>query len=127
MASSIAPKPGFKAPGIKVPVLKSGTRRLALEPLIVEVELDVFLGRPNPRWLLSRASAEQLLAQLPSEPIPTPRPALGYRGFVVRINSGGIKRVVEVHHYAALERWLLESGRFRLGADLIALVEDRFR
>ncbi|HTM44187.1 MAG TPA: hypothetical protein VL137_04485, partial [Polyangiaceae bacterium] len=74
MASSIAPKPGAKAsgtrsPGIKAPVLKSGTRRLALEPLIVEIELDVFLGKPNPRWLLSRASAETLLSLLPAAPI----------------------------------------------------------
>jgi hypothetical protein len=56
----------------------------------VEVELDVFSGRPNPRWMmrselvpgLSRITAQpQLVAA--NEP-----PGLGYRGFIIRNLTG---------------------------------------
>jgi len=53
----------------------------------MEIELDVFSGRPNPRWLASpehAASVSAALSSLPAAP-DQPEPGhLGYRGFVVR-------------------------------------------
>jgi hypothetical protein len=56
------------------------------------VELDVFSGRPNPRWELDKPSADvlrQLVSRLtvatdgPLEP-----PGLGYRGFILTDDTG---------------------------------------
>jgi len=56
----------------------------------MEVELDAFSGRPNPKWTLPDERAARLLAQIASLPVakdaPNP-PDLGFRGFVLR--SGG--------------------------------------
>ena len=56
----------------------------------VEVELDAFSGRPNPKWTLSEEKASRLLKTIASLPeakdAPHP-PDLGFRGFVLR--SGG--------------------------------------
>jgi hypothetical protein len=50
------------------------------------VELDVFSGKPNPRWELDKASSDalrQLVAGLaPAGERPPEPPGLGYRGFV---------------------------------------------
>ncbi len=57
---------------------------------MLEVELDVFSGRPNPGWRLSAAESAELMAlldALPGGPERMP-PALGYRGFVVHDRSG---------------------------------------
>lgn len=51
----------------------------------VEAELDIFSGRPNPRWMLSAEQLERLRRQL-NEPVPAAAPpplGLGYRGFVI--------------------------------------------
>jgi hypothetical protein len=90
---------------------------------LVEVELDLFEGRPNPRWLLGRAAAEKLLTLLPQVPVAGPAVPLGYRGFIVRIQQGHERRVVLVHRDVALERWLLDSGRFCLPPPMVVLVE----
>src|SRR5438874_9009950 len=51
----------------------------------IEVELDIFSGRPNPRWMLSREQAgrlhDQFSERIPAE--PQEAPGLGYRGFVL--------------------------------------------
>ena len=55
------------------------------------VELDVFSGRPNPRWHLDEdqaAEVAELLRRL--APAPTGRvepPALGYRGFLYSLEG----------------------------------------
>lgn len=67
---------------------------------IVEVELDVFSGRLNPRWTLDPVVGELLAALLPSltsrvdrlAPGDRELPGLGYRGFVVRA-EGRVWRV----------------------------------
>ena len=55
------------------------------------VELDVFSGRPNPRWQLDEAGAAELsdlhhhlevAAARPTEP-----PGLGYRGFLYSLDG----------------------------------------
>ena len=59
------------------------------------VELDVFSGRPNPRWELDEQSSQQLVQlerRLTStrEAAPEP-PGLGYRGFVYSAASGQVR------------------------------------
>jgi hypothetical protein len=64
---------------------------------MLEVELDVFSGMPNPAWLLSRRQESALAELLSAEPgqispVTTPGEpfGLGYRGFIVRqIKSDG--------------------------------------
>jgi hypothetical protein len=61
----------------------------------VEVELDVFSGRPNPRWSLDPVVAERLAAVLHALSTEGGRPSrggwglpgLGYRGFVVHTDG----------------------------------------
>jgi hypothetical protein len=55
------------------------------------VELDIFSGRPNPRWPLSGREAQglrDLHSGLPLGPdrVPAP-PGLGYRGFTYDVNG----------------------------------------
>ena len=50
------------------------------------VELDVFSGRPNPRWELDEAASREVrrrASTLVPATVPAPEPpGLGYRGFV---------------------------------------------
>jgi hypothetical protein len=87
----------------------------------VVVELDVFSGRPNPRWELRDPDAEQLRGRIgrlkgvvdgAAQP-----PGLGYRGFrcadavVSYIVYGGYVRVgnsVLADPGRLVERWLLD-------------------
>ena len=58
----------------------------------MRVELDVFSGRPNPRWELDEDSAvalQRLLSGLSvSTDTPPKEPGLGYRGFVFAGETG---------------------------------------
>ena len=60
----------------------------------VQVELDAFSGRPNPKWTLSEDKASRLLERIGSLPeakdMPHP-PALGFRGFVLRSGRRSIR------------------------------------
>lgn len=60
---------------------------------MVQIELDIFSGRPNPTWRLDDAQTIELLALLSDLPVATqgqPEP-LGYRGFLVyRCGSAGV-------------------------------------
>ena len=54
-----------------------------------EVELDIFSGRPNPRWTLTATEEAELLTRLldrsvPIAPMTITDGKLGYRGFLVR-------------------------------------------
>ena len=54
-----------------------------------EVELDIFSGRPNPRWTLNAAEEAELLQRMldrvvPIAPSTIADGKLGYRGFLVR-------------------------------------------
>jgi hypothetical protein len=102
--------------------------RASLPPadqLRVEVELNVYSDQPNPRWLLGKANAEALLAQLPESSSLTPAAAEGYCGFSIRVDSPAGKRNVQVFHNMELERWLLNTGRFCLPAEIARQVEDQ--
>jgi hypothetical protein len=109
----------------------------------VEVELDIFSGRPNPVWTLSGVERTQFLeklAALPGAPPLELATNLGYRGFILRITNSAEQSVVriqrgKVHVVRAgkdlyytdpnrgLERWLLQSGRASLDPSIYAIVE----
>ena len=60
----------------------------------VEVELDAFSGRPNPRWTLSPAKSSEMVTKIASlrEPADAPNPPdLGFRGFVLRSGDRAIR------------------------------------
>jgi hypothetical protein len=86
------------------------------------VELDVFSGRPNPRWELDEHRSHQLL-QLESrltrtrQAAPEP-PGLGYRGFLYSDANGPVRayrgyvttaRAVLADPAFSVERFLLEQ------------------
>jgi hypothetical protein len=105
------------------------------------VELDVFSGRPNPRWELD-ASGSQKLRQLQSQleasnRVPAEPPGLGYRGFWYSDAAG---RVHVYHGYLktagavfadpsfSIERYLLDqlpvefsALRSRISSELASL------
>jgi hypothetical protein len=91
----------------------------------VEVELHVFVDRPNPRWMLARSRTEEILPHLPQSSSLVPTELTGYRGFTVYIESEAGKRTVHVFHNTDLERWLLNSGRFFLSEDLARYIEKQ--
>ncbi|MDX6448354.1 MAG: hypothetical protein QOG29_1140 [Gaiellaceae bacterium] len=103
------------------------------------VELDVFSGRPNPRWELDEPTANplrRLLSQLTVAGVTPPEPpGLGYRGFVVADDGRELRAyngyvtgsdVVLADPARAVERFLLAQlppehewlrGSVALGAD----------
>jgi hypothetical protein len=113
---------------------------------LVEVELDIFSGMPNPTWVLMDAEAEsfaQRLAQLPETSAGEPPGHLGYRGFIVRVTEGARTQVIRIWAGAVhvsngatiraadqdreLERWLLNTGRPHLKEELLEAVEREFQ
>jgi hypothetical protein len=57
-----------------------------------EVELDIFSGRPNPRWTLSPQEEQEFLTRLLDKSVPMTSVSavegnLGYRGFIVRADG----------------------------------------
>lgn len=99
----------------------------------IEVILDVFSGRENPRWVLSDDKAEDFFGNLEDVKTPTlSKPIssiglLGYRGFIIRrpVESpqGDLKLLVHngivdfgqgeknrISDNRQLERWLLDSA-----------------
>ncbi len=109
----------------------------------VEVMLDIFSGRPNPRWTLSDEQVNDLQARLRALPeaMPVMPPGLGYRGFLVtnpgndpRLPSriGAFASVITITTAQAtsyyqdannIEGWLIGQARERGYGDVI----DRFR
>ena len=94
---------------------------------VIEIELEIFSGRPNPAWQLDDAEAGQLLALLDDLPeAASPQRAdLGYRGFVVKRSNDDGSTAPPVHvvagtvalgarHLAdtkSAEAWLIRSAR----------------
>ena len=92
----------------------------------MEVELDVFSGRPNPSWSLSPAEEEELLFRLsdlpPTDSVPDPVD-LGFRGFrivgparkiwvfggtVTISDDAGTRALADT---SGMERWLATQAR----------------
>jgi len=103
------------------------------------VELDIFSGRPNPRWELDEGATGELRRLLRrlvrSTAAPPEPPGLGYRGFVwmegrdsVRAYKGYVRghRAVYADPSMAVEKFLLkvlpkefEPLRRRIAPELI--------
>lgn len=107
-----------------------------------EVELDIFSGRPNPRWTLSAGEEAELLTRLldrsvPLAPITITDGKLGYRGFIVRATGGtaatlqsrGLPTGFRVRDGLGAtidpqaERWLLFTGAPSLDAPITDFAE----
>jgi hypothetical protein len=61
------------------------------EKIMLEVELDIFSGMPNPRWILTEKEEQELMARIAAEPTQVSplnsadeQFSLGYRGMIVR-------------------------------------------
>jgi hypothetical protein len=107
----------------------------------LKVELDVFSGRPNPSWELSREEMTKFESIVQSARPGTGEielPGLGYRGFVVhggtdlRIFQGALLKD-EISREVAetigkpnvdLERWLLETGKPYLESGIYGAVGE---
>jgi len=108
-----------------------------------EVELDIFSGMPNPSWNLSQPEADAFVHRLGNLRRIAPHELhgnLGYRGFIVRLKSGSAAQSIRIQTGIAeissdstivyaddvgrrIERWLLDSGKLYLRADILQLVE----
>jgi hypothetical protein len=112
----------------------------------VEVELDIFSGRPNPTWTLSDADGRFFLKLLDKLATTSTREFsgnLGYRGFTVEVSNATEKERVRIQnglvhvraankeiyyndHARTLERWLFESGKPFLESKLLQVIESEF-
>lgn len=114
---------------------------------MLEVELDAFSGRPNPRWELTPAQATEFLDRIrklrPIHDHPMQGEGLGYRGFVVRPEGepvGGFDQL-KVYHGTVLmrfggraevfddsdrglERWMLDTGRGQVPESVLTYVQS---
>ncbi len=73
-----------------------------------EIELDIFSGRPNPRWTLNTAEAKEFLTRLldrtvPMAPIRSNEAGLGYRGFICAA-TGNTAATLRARHLPTLFR-----------------------
>jgi hypothetical protein len=115
---------------------------------MVQVELDIYSGRPNPSWVLDSEEEEELskrLERLAPSPVGEPRTNLGYRGLILRVSPGsvvGFQEIVcsggwvfgykgrSVEKFSdperTLEWWLGQTGRTHLDEDLKTLLEQEF-
>ena len=109
----------------------------------MQVELDIFSGRPNPTWMLTSdemRTVRQLLAQLApvgDQPLAV-HEGLGYRGFILTGTADeGVVSVwrsvvrdattscpsVKWDPHRTLEKFLLETARSRLDPALWQFVQ----
>jgi hypothetical protein len=79
--------------------------RLSLDLSTTTVELDVFSGRPNPRWQLTAEQINQLEDRLTGlreiTPVEIPN-QLGYRGFRIQDENSGNRITVTNNGYVVL-------------------------
>jgi hypothetical protein len=112
----------------------------------MEVEVDLYSGRPNPRFSLLPQPAAELRRRIGSlQPLAVQTnvaEGLGYRGFRIQpdqddqleevIVSGGVVRIREgsgserllADTGRSLERWLAELGADRLDPEVVAAVRE---
>lgn len=116
----------------------------------MQVELDVFSGRPNPQWHLTpeeSAELNRLLQTLPKDKTgKVSIPGLGYRGFIVTATEDGVQECSEVFVFKeyvtakcngellqfvdkerTLERWLLQTGKGRLEDSLYKQIDSQIK
>lgn len=111
----------------------------------LQIELEVYSGRPNPVWNLDPKETAIFLSQLEklarAADVTTTPERLGYRGFIIKSVGGfshdweelsvgfgvirerkGLKVKYALDEARVLERWLLESARGKISEDLFAYV-----
>jgi len=110
----------------------------------MRAELDVFSGRPNPKWELTAGESTEFasrLGALPPVSGRTVRDTLGYRGIVITLPGGtvgGFESVVLsggvvlgrrpggdqtfVDRDRALERWVFQTSRGRVDEEVRKVV-----
>lgn len=114
-------------------------------PGAVTVEVDLYSGRPNPRFMLQPSEISEFtsrMAALPTTDDPAPSVPLGYRGLRVETGQSGsmseigvFDGVVTVHEPAGterllsdrdrdLERWLIDLGADGLEQDEVSFVRS---
>jgi hypothetical protein len=110
----------------------------------MQVEADVFSGRPNPRWALDAALGAEAARRLGKLPAARPEPpfeGLGYRGLVVtglegecpevRVHGGRVRAECGGETRAwtdpgrELERWLLATGEGRVEPATMELLRSQ--
>ena len=116
-------------------------------PARCAVELDIFSGMPNPRWILTKVEADSFVkrvAALPRTLASKLSGNLGYRGFIVQCAREANTQVIRIQTgtvqisegattvYAQdvgheLERWLLNSGRPHLKNEVFQIAERELR
>lgn len=113
----------------------------------MDVEVDLYSGRPNPHFRLEPAEAAELMHRLVALPPlsgrATPRATLGYRGLLIDtgqtespvtaiVVSGGAVFVrdrdgaerVLGDPDRGLERWLIEVGKAELSPGEVAVLDQ---
>ena len=113
----------------------------------LQIELDAFSGRPNPRWELTGAQAAEfptlLRALPPAQGSHFTAEGLGYRGFVVSANEGLVNGYDDMRLYRGtvlsrsgdraetfsdperiLERWLLRSARGHVAESVLRYIQS---
>ncbi len=116
---------------------------------IMQVELNVFSGRPNPHWDLTPQEGQEFLKRFRSLPkgkgSGSVRDGLGYRGLIVTAGSqaidgfdevvisegvvlgrqaGGVQMFTDKDR--ALERWLFGTGKGHVAPDLYGEISKEF-
>jgi hypothetical protein len=115
---------------------------------IVQVELDIFSGRPNPHWTLNERDSQELLQRLQRlSPTNAGEPSgnLGYRGVILSNPEGAIagfewivcsdglvvgykgdssQKFIDANRN--LERWLVQTGKTTLGPDILRSLPQEF-
>ena len=122
-------------------------RQLRAREVALQVELDAFSGLPNPRWNLTEEQTAGFLTRFralrTARDVPSTGGGLGYRGFVVRPNTGTVNGYDEIRLYhgtvrarrgdrvetfsdsdRGLERWLLDSARGHVDESILKYIRD---
>jgi hypothetical protein len=110
----------------------------------VDVEVDLYSGRPNPRFRLPPEMEDELVRRVDALPAATgairPAEGLGYRGLrvdartwsppaevvvsagtvTVRDARGDVRLLLDRDR--DLERWLIDAGSTELDADLVTML-----
>lgn len=115
----------------------------------MQVEVDVYSGRPNPHWELTLQEAEELISRFRGLPqyqgVRRVNEGLGYRGLIVTKPSALIEGYQEIlisnglvvarkngqsqqftDQNRNLEKWVLQTGKGRLDQPLYEYINSQF-
>jgi hypothetical protein len=116
----------------------------------MQIEVDVFSGRPNPHWELTGQESNEFVQRFQSLPPSSGEGAvkegLGYRGLIVSVPGKEIEGFQEilisngvvvarwdnqskqfVDRNRVLEKWLFQTGKGRLDNELYRQISDSIK